>query len=100
MVAVTFKKLNYEENMSWSVTFIGTPSDVATALATHASSLDGQSKIEYTDALPFMLALTYQNYEPTSSPKIKLAANGHGYAENNVQKSRNFSINLSRYYGE
>lgn len=87
--------------MSWSVNYIGTTTKVAEALKTQSEKMDGQSKIEFDDALPHLVALVQQNFEPEGGvePVIKFAASGHGYAVDGAQKQRYFVVSLERIYG-
>lgn len=84
--------------MSWSVIIIGTPEKISTALDEHSTKCEGQSKVEFDDALPHMKALVNQNFG-SDNPVVKIIANGHGYAEGEVQKQRYFSLTIERFYG-
>lgn len=75
--------------MSWSITFIGKPENVAIALEKESEKLNGQSKIEFDSALPHLIALVKENFG-TYVPVIRLTANGHGVGE----VSRNCQVNL------
>jgi len=85
--------------MSWSVTFIGNPENVAKALEEQSTKLEGQSKVEYDSALPHMVALVKENFELVNQPIVKIAANGHGYATNGEQTQRHFVMTIERIYG-
>lgn len=63
--------------MSWSISFIGKPENVAEALQQYSEKLIGESKVEYDDALPHIKALVEQNYG-SNSALLKVDANGHG----------------------
>lgn len=63
--------------MSWNIAFIGKPENVATALQQHSEKLDGQSKVEFDNALPHIIGLVNQNYGQNVH-NIKVLANGHG----------------------
>lgn len=84
--------------MSWSVTFIGKPENVATALEQQSEKMDGQSKVEYDAALPHFVALVKENFG-ANPPVVKIAASGHGYAENGEQKNRQCAVNIELIYG-
>lgn len=86
--------------MSWSVNYMGTTAKVAEALQAQSEKMDGQSKVEYDDALPSLINLVKQNFEPEGSaePIIKITASGHGYAAEGVQKQRYFTVSLERVY--
>jgi hypothetical protein len=86
--------------MSWSITIIGHPANVATALTAQSEKLDGQSKVEFDSALPHMVALVNENFnsEGLQQPVIKLAASGHGYAANGEQKQRSFTATIEPFY--
>ena len=86
--------------MSWSVTFIGKPEHVVSALDRRANEMeDGQSKIEYTDALPHIKGLVSQNFG-VNPPVVKVAASGHGYAREGKQESRQCAVSIELIYGE
>lgn len=70
--------------MSWLITFIGHPEKIAVALEKHSESLDGQSKAEFDAALPHMVGLVKQNYNPDHEPVLKITASGHGYNRYNT----------------
>ena len=81
--------------MSWSVTFIGKPEHVVSALDRRANEMeDGQSKIEYTDALPHIKGLVSQNFG-VNPPIVKVAASGHGY-----ERGRQCGVSIELIYGE
>jgi hypothetical protein len=84
--------------MSWSITFIGKPENVANALEEQSTKLEGQSKVEYDSALPHMVALVKENFG-TDEPIIKIAANGHGYSANGEQQQRQLVVTIERIYG-
>jgi hypothetical protein len=84
--------------MSWSVTFIGKPENVATALEQQSEKMDGQSKVEYDAALPHFVALVKENFG-ANAPIVKIAASGHGYAEGGEQKNRQCAVNIELIYG-
>lgn len=86
--------------MSWSITIIGHPANVATALTAQSEKLEGQSKVEFDSALPHMAALVQENFNPEGStqPVVKLAASGHGYASNGEQKQRQFAASIEVFY--
>lgn len=87
--------------MSWSISLIGKPNKVVEALNANSAKLDGQSKVEFDDALPHLVALANQNFESDEqyTPLIKLDANGHGTAHGGEQKSRTFKCSIERIYG-
>jgi hypothetical protein len=79
--------------MSWSVNFKGKPADVVKSLRDESAKLSGQSKVEYDDALPHVVALVEQNFgNPTS--EVKLSANGSGSAQGGKQFNRSCSVTL------
>jgi hypothetical protein len=86
--------------MSWSITIIGHPQNVATALTAQSEKLEGQSKVEFDSALPHMVALVQENFNPEgmTQPVIKLDASGHGYATNGEQKQRTFNATIESFY--
>jgi hypothetical protein len=86
--------------MSWSITIIGHPQNVATALTAQSEKMEGQSKVEFDSALPHMAALVQENFnaEGVPAPVVKLTASGHGYATDGVQKQRYFTANIEVLY--
>lgn len=82
--------------MSWSVGFIGKSENVAKALQEYSAKVTGQSKIEYDDALPHLVALVKQNFG--TEQLIKISAAGSGYAVNNEQKNRSLSCSIEYMY--
>jgi hypothetical protein len=84
--------------MSWSVSFIGSPSKVATALEAHSATLTGQSQLEYSSAVPFLVGLVNENFgEPGAC--LTVSASGHGYAVGSEQKNRSLTAKVERVYG-
>lgn len=84
--------------MSWSINFIGKPENVTKALEEHSAKLDGQSKVEYDDALPHLIGLVKQTFG-SQSPMMNLKASGHGYSDKGEQVSRQLSCNIESHYG-
>lgn len=85
--------------MSWSVTIIGNPANVAAALTAQSETMEGQTKIEFDAALPHLVALVQQNfYVGGPTPVIKLAASGHGYAVGEEQRQRQLSASIEVTY--
>lgn len=84
--------------MSWSITIIGKPENVAKALEEQSAKLTGQSKVEYDDALPHFAALVNQNFGADPS-LVRIIASGHGYASEGVQKQRQCTVTLECFYG-
>jgi len=83
--------------MSWSITFIGKPENVANALSEHSAKLDGQSKVEYDSALPHITGLVKENFG-NQDQLVKVTANGHGYATNGEQKQRQCTASVEVFY--
>lgn len=67
--------------MSWSINFIGKPKDLVKAIKDNSETLTGQSKEEYDEATPHIIALLEKNYTPEekNTPVLKVEANGHAY---------------------
>lgn len=84
--------------MSWSITFIGKPENIARALEENSAKLNGQSKTEYDAALPHLLGLVKENFAQTS-PTLKVTASGSGYSTNGEQVQRNCSVTIESIYG-
>lgn len=86
--------------MSWSVGFMGKPENVAKALEDYVAKMtDGQTKIEYEAALPHMVALVKENFGDDTAV-VRIEANGHGYANNGEQKTRNLNCKVERIYAQ
>jgi hypothetical protein len=92
--------------MSWSVSFIGKPEKVAEALEKHSASLTGQSKIEFDEAKPHLVALVNNNFNKRAGeqgggvePFIQLDASGSGCAQRDEQVQRQVSVTLKSIYG-
>ncbi len=83
--------------MSWSITLIGKPENVAAALEQQSEKMDGQSKIEYDSSLPHFVALVKENFGD-NTPLVKFSANGHGYAVNGEQKQRQCNCCIELIY--
>jgi hypothetical protein len=85
--------------MSWSITLIGNPENIATALTAQSEKLEGQSKVEFDSALPHLAALVKENFNAGGpTPVIKLAASGHGYAVDGTQKQRHLTASIEVSY--
>lgn len=95
--------------MSWSVNYLGKASLVAKALEDQSANLSGQSKIEFDDAKPHLIALVNQNFTQDGNPDalVRLSASGHGTASSNAgtgeteevkQLTRNCVVSLERLY--
>lgn len=65
--------------MSWSVTLIGNPDNIAKALEKESEILSGNSKVEFDAALPHLLGLVKENFNTVQPPVLKIVASGHGY---------------------
>ena len=79
--------------MSWSVNKLGTPDEVIEHLNEQSNVLNGQSKEEYDEALPHMVAIVKQNIGGT----VNLNAYGHGVKNaDGVFYDRNCTVNISR----
>lgn len=84
--------------MSWSITLIGSPQNVASALTAQVEKMEGQSKVEFEGALPHLVGLCEQNFGVGSPTVIKLAASGHGYAQNGEQVQRTCAASIEGFY--
>jgi hypothetical protein len=85
--------------MSWSITLIGKPENIATALTAQSEKFDGQTKIEFDAALPHLVGLVSQNFA-NITPVLKLEASGHGYATNGEQVQRTCLVKIESLYGQ
>ena len=81
--------------MSWSISFMGAPRNVAIALKNESEKLSGESKVEYDAALPHMVGLVEQNFE--NVPMVKINASGHGYV-NGENEERQCSVAIDPVY--
>ena len=84
--------------MSWSITLVGKPENVAKALEDNSAKLNGQSKTEYDAALPHIVALVKENFGQ-NPPMLKVAASGSGYATGGEQVQRNCIVSIEAWYG-
>lgn len=82
--------------MSWSISLIGKPMNIITALGKHSKELENPSKEEFDSALPHLIGLINQNYG-TTVPNLKLQANGHGNLVNNF---RSCTVSIESFYVE
>jgi hypothetical protein len=94
--------------MSWSVSLFGIPDKVVAALENHSNDkMTGQSKVEWDEAKPHIIALVRQNFVTeeymkqfsyTTSPLIKLDASGSGSSSGDRQLQRSCSIKIETIY--
>jgi hypothetical protein len=84
--------------MSWSITFIGKPENVAKALEEESVKLNGLSKDEYDAAVPHFIAIVKQNYGGDKPPMIKISASGSGYTSNGKEQ-RQCTVSVEAWYG-
>jgi hypothetical protein len=85
--------------MSWSFNKEGTPDEIVEALERDSASLSGQSKAEFDDAKPSLIALVQQNFnhrEGGSPPKLQLSANGSGSSVDGKELDRSCTVRLTR----
>jgi hypothetical protein len=99
--------------MSWSIQFVGAPDKVVAALEAQSEKFNGQSKVEYDDAKPHLIALVQQNFVAEGedgflAPLVRLQANGSGSAlaqkldqkfDPPKQIQRSMSVHLESIYG-
>lgn len=89
--------------MSWSVSVIGLPENVARYLEGYDREwCDCPSKLEYQAVKPHLLALVRQNFATETkdciiSP-IKLVAKGSGSGDDGVPTSRRFGVTIEPIY--
>ncbi len=93
--------------MSWSINLMGKPEDVARALQAQSETLSGQSKAEFDDALPHLMALVRQNFVDAEhchypAPFLYIEASGSGSARRtgdvDRQVERSCSVKIGRHY--
>jgi len=81
--------------MSWSVRLIGTPEKVVEALDKYGEGLSGQSKEEFDEAKPALVALVNGNV----GSMVDLSANGHASFTDGKKTSGSVSVGLMQVYG-
>ena len=88
--------------MSWSISFIGKPENVALAIEAESATMSGDSKLEYDDAMPHLAALVRQNFAKEgslgSAGTVKIIASGHGSTNGNEQISRQINVVIDHNY--
>lgn len=86
--------------MSWSFQCIGKPAGVVQALKNHSDSFSGnpQSKLEFDDAKPHLIALVSENFITEGhgyhDPLIDFEASGSGSASGGEQRQRNLTVSI------
>lgn len=83
--------------MSWTVSFLGTPANVAEALTAQSATLTGQSKEEYDVAYPAIVTLVQQNVGPESM-KVEVVGNGHAVFINGEISYSNCNVTVKPVY--
>ncbi|HEY3390118.1 MAG TPA: hypothetical protein VGK38_11140 [Prolixibacteraceae bacterium] len=83
--------------MSWSVSFLGTPANVAAALTAQSATLEGQSKKEYDVAYPAIVTLVQSNVGPESM-KVDVQANGHATFVDGKISYSNCNVTVKQVY--
>ena len=94
--------------MSWSITSIGNPVNVAKELDEESARLTGQCKVEFDAALPHLKAIVLENFQtrpaPYCQPVVKLEASGHGSASGAgadlIQVERNCMVKIESHYAK
>lgn len=84
--------------MSWSVSLIGKVDKVVEALQKQSTNLSGQSKEEYDQALPHLIALAEGNVQ-LDGAVIRITGNGHASINGGVKTDGHLSVNIERVYG-
>jgi hypothetical protein len=86
--------------MSWSFQCIGKPAGVVAALEKHSDSFSGnaQSKLEFDDAKPHLIALVSENFVTEGhnyhEPLIDFEASESGSASAGVQHQRQLAVSI------
>lgn len=80
--------------MSWSVNYIGTPEKILAAMDDLSTKLNGQSKLEFDEALPHLKALVSSNVG--SQTGFWLIANGHATITEGVKTYGYLSVDLKQ----
>lgn len=95
--------------MSWSFSAIGTADKIAEAIEAQSAQLSGQSKFEFDDAKPHLVALVRQNFDKRSpqSPQvlIKIEASGSGQhrsaGPNDIEQvERSCTVKIERLWNQ
>ena len=87
--------------MSWSIGFIGKPENIHAAIERESEKLSGQSKIEFDDAAPHLIALVEQNFnnqEGTTVSMLRVQASGSGYAKGEDQVNRSLTVSIEQFW--
>ncbi|HUX61292.1 MAG TPA: hypothetical protein VMV32_08260 [Ignavibacteriaceae bacterium] len=87
--------------MSWSIGFIGKPENIHAAIEKESEKLSGQSKIEFDDAAPHLIALVEQNFDNRENPcpiTLKIHASGSGFADTGGQHNRSCTVLIESFY--
>jgi hypothetical protein len=85
--------------MSWSITFVGAPENVAKALEANSAKLNGQSKEEYDAAFPHLVALVKENISQ-NPVTLKVTANGSGHKNSDgTVNHRSCVASIEAWYG-
>lgn len=81
--------------MSWSISVVGRPDAIVSALKNESDRLTAASKAEFDEALPHLVALLRQNYNKNGDPVLELTANGHGVIKTGTGEREYCSCNVS-----
>ena len=92
--------------MSWSVSYLGTPSKIVEALQAESERVSGQSKMEFDSALPHLIGLVKDNFSPDGQPVpiLRLQASGSGTSQTDPatneikQTQRSCAVQIERLY--
>ncbi|MHB8362723.1 MAG: hypothetical protein ACYDBX_03835 [Patescibacteria group bacterium] len=87
--------------MSWSIGFIGKPENIHAAIERESEKLSGQSKIEFDDAAPHLIALVEQNFNNQEGHfpiLLKIRAAGSGFADTGGQHNRSCTVLIEQFY--
>jgi hypothetical protein len=82
--------------MSWAICIIGKPENVVAALEAQSERLSGDSKAEYDEALPHMVALVKQNQ---NNGLVRISGNGHAYLNHEKVKVGSCVVNVETLFG-
>lgn len=85
--------------MSWSVNVTGSPENVGNALRDHSATLSGQSKQEYDEVLPHLLALVQQNVPGPYEIVLNVLASGHASIAGGEKTYGNCSVEIKNLGG-
>ncbi len=90
--------------MSWSVRIIGNAENVIKKLEEYSNIWKDETKKEFDDAKPHLIALINQNFDKKNTTNnnkiIEIVADGHGFSTNGEAVNRNLNVSIQGKYGD